>query len=411
MAAAGRSGAGIAPLTGASRRSATTAPRVLLVEVNEDGTVGGSHRGLVDLALGLDRRAFEPVVLFYQHNRHVDALRAAGLEVVIWDEVRAFERGVRASGSRVARWTDAARAIGRRRRVLRELRIALLHMNNSLAVGYDDWLPAAKSLGIPSVTFAMGDAELPERRARWAAPFWDHVIAISDYMRRAVLDSGVAPDRVSLAYLGVDPAVLMAAATTPRAAIRRSLDVPDDEVLVVMVGNIRDWKGQHVLVEALSLVPEAVRSRLHVRFIGAATEADRAYVARVEATIERHGLAGQVRLVGPSSDVASVLAAADIAVHASTMAEPFGLVVPEAMALGIPVIASRFGGPGEVVTPGCGRLHDPAAPAELAAALTELGVSPGLRRELGDEARRRVGEFSVDAMVAGVRGVYTRLLV
>lgn len=383
--------------------------RILYVEANEDGTVGGSHRGLVDLVTGLDRARFEPVVLFYQSNRHVDALRTQGIEVHTWDEVCQAERRVRLAGG-VSKYRDVIGAVLRRAAVLREWRITLVHMNNSPLVGFDDWLPAAVLRRIPCITFAMGDAQIGSAVHRFMARRFDHVVTISRYMHEAMLAVGIPESRLTLAHLGVDVAALRAAVHTPRDAMREALGVATDEVFVVMVANIRDWKGQHVLVDALDQMPAAVRNHLQVRFVGAESLIDAEYRSGLDARIAAAGLGSRVRFIGPRDDVPAIYAAADIAVHSSTRPEPFGLVVPEAMAQGTPVIASRFGGPGEVITPDCGRTFDPARPAELAEHLTLLAGDASLRRRLGHAASQRVTEFSVRAMVERIEGVYDRLL-
>jgi len=384
--------------------------RILLVETNEDGTVGGSHRGLADLALGMRHSAYEPVVLFYQDNRYVANLRDAGVEVHVYDDVRATERRIRSTCGRLARLADAFRAIGRRRSTLRALNIALVHMNNSPAAGYDDWLPAARLAAIPCITFAMGDAVLARARERWGARRFDHIISISEFMHRAVLSFGVAPNRVTLAPLGVDPAALQRSVAMAPQELRQSLGISEAAVLVVMVGNIREWKGQRVLVEAVGQLSSAARNAVHVLLVGHAGEDDRAYEESLRDRIASLGLADRVYLTGPRSDVPTIFAAADVAVHASIMAEPFGLVVPEAMAFGLPVIASRFGGPGEVLDASCGLLFDPAKPSELAAHLEQLVTDPSIRTRLGEGARRRVERFSVSGMVQTILGVYGRLL-
>jgi len=385
-------------------------PRILLIETNEDFTVGGSHRGLADLALGMRTSAYEPVVLFYQENRYVTTLRNAGIEVRVYDDVRAIERRIRSTSAQLIRIADAFRAISRRHSALRAWSISLVHLNNSPAVGYDDWLPAARLAGIPCITFAMGDAVLGRARERWGARRFDHIISISEFMHQAVLSFGVRPDRVTLAPLGVDPAALHRSVTTARSALRQSLGISETAVLVVMVGNIREWKGQRVLIEALGLLPSAVREAVHVLLVGHASEEDRAYEESLKDRITSLGLADRVRLTGPRSDVPTILSASDVAVHASTMAEPFGLVVPEAMAFGLPVIASKFGGPGEVLDASCGLLFDPAKPGELAAHLERLVTDTALRTRLGEGARRRVERYSVSAMVQIILGVYGRLI-
>jgi len=389
--------------------------RILHVEGNEDGTVGGSHRGLVDLVTGLDRTRFQPIVLFYQDNEHVGALRHAGIDVSTWDTVRQHEREVRRRGG-VKKYIDYLGAIRRRVALLRELRIGLVHMNNTPYSGFDDWLPAARIVGIPCITFAMGDAVVQSAALKFMARRFDHVIAISDYMYAAMRSAGISERCLTLAHLGVDGEALRAGITQSRVETRTALGILEDDVLVVMVGNIRQWKGQLVLVEAVVGLEDRLRARVQVRFVGAASTVgadatnDEEYRRVLDARIAEAGLGGCVRFLGARRDVPALFAAADIAVHASVIAEPFGLVVPEAMVHGTPVIASKFGGPGEVITSECGRVFDPSTPAELTAHLTELATDAELRRSLGAEARTRVEAFSVRSMVATVEGVYERLL-
>ena len=327
------------------------ATRILHVEANEDGTVGGTHRALEDLVLRVNRSKFEPVVLFYQDNVHVRTLRAHGIEVQLYDVERARERAIRQHGGRVRKLWDILGAITRRRRFLLANRIDLVHLNNSPKSGYDDWLPAARLIGIPFISFAMGDPILEPRIIRLAARRMDHVIAISDYMKAAMLRAGIREDRLTRVYLGVDAAALRAAVQRPAAATRSALGVPEDAVHVVMVGNIRRWKGQYVLLDALSAMPARTRERIHVSFVGAATVHDGEYQAELEALARASGSGNRVRFLGARNDVPTLLASADIAVHASVKKEPFGLVVPEAMAQGVAVVASKFGGPGEVIDP------------------------------------------------------------
>jgi glycosyltransferase involved in cell wall biosynthesis len=386
--------------------------RILHVEGNEDGTIGGSHRALVDLVLGIDRERFTPVVLFYQGNSYAETLRAKGVEVLLYERERTRERYIRHEGGRARKLLDFAAAVTRRARLIREHRIDLVHLNNSPLFGYSDWLPAARVAGRPCMTFAMGDAVITRPLNRWFARRFDHIIGCSRYMAEAMREVGVRADRLSWTHLGVDVEALRARVDRPAADVRRDLAVPEGAVLATMVGNLRRWKGQHVVLEAIGHLPAEIRARLHVRFVGAASDADEEYVSVLRARIADLGVGDQVRLAGPRSDVPTILAASDLAVHASTMPEPFGLVVPEAMAQGIPVVASKFGGPGEVLTDACGRVFDPAAPTELASHLERLVSDPSLRARLGSAALARIRqpEFGVREMVVRVVRAYERLL-
>ncbi|HWC29103.1 MAG TPA: hypothetical protein VG845_03375, partial [Dehalococcoidia bacterium] len=103
-----------------SRTAGSRPQRILYIEANEDGTVGGSHRVLFDLVCNLDRTRFEPVVLFYQNNVYVSRLRADGVDVLVLEEVRARERAIRRGGGRLAKLWENFATIVRRFRFLRQ---------------------------------------------------------------------------------------------------------------------------------------------------------------------------------------------------------------------------------------------------------------------------------------------------
>ena len=384
--------------------------RILHVECNEDNTVGGSHRALFDLVRSHDRSRYEPVVLFYRNNSYVDRLRALGIQVLVYERERANEAPVLSKGSLPAKLVVYLASVWRRARLLRRERIGLVHLNNSPHVGADQWWPAARLAGIPCVAFAMGIFEQLDAWPRFFARRLDHVIVISDAVAAHLRGLGVREERMSRVYLGVDFTALQKSVASPRDVVRSELGVGRDEVLAVMMGNIRHWKGQHVLLDALQRLPSEVMRRLQVLIIGSVAERDREYAADLERTAQRPSLGGRVRFPGWRDDVATLLAAADIAVHASIAPEPFGLVVPEAMGMGAAVVASREGGPGEILTPESGRTFDPARPETLAVALAELVEDPALRARLGVAARQRAQAFCLEPMVAGVTAVYDRML-
>jgi len=385
--------------------------RVLIIESNADGTVGGSHQALFDLAVRLDRARFEPVVLFNQDNPFVGRLRDRGVEVVVFEEIIRKEREVTRSAGLIAKLKGFGSAVVRRRSELRRLRIDLLHLNNSPAVGNDDWLPAARLVGIPCVVTAMGDSERQNRWIhRWLYRRFDVYQAISRYMASALRKHGVDSSRIELVYLGVDFENLRARVKRSPEEVRAELGVTRDQLLVLMVGNIRAWKGQREVVAALRLLPESVRSRLRVCFAGATAKVDADYEAELREEIVAGGLGDCVTFLGSRSDVADLYRAADIAVHASTTPEPFGLVVPEAMAMNCAVIAASTGGPAEVITPGTGFLCNPSAPEEYARALEQLVRDDSLRRAIAAAGPARAALFSIERTVDGTERVYERAL-
>ena len=164
------------------------------------------------------------------------------------------------------------------------------------------------------------------------------------------------------------------------ASVRRLL-VPEGGPLVGIVGRLDRWKGQDVFLRAASLV---ARRRPDARFAvvgGALIGYEGSYPDDLERLAAELGLADRVHFAGHQDDPYPWLDALDVAVLASE-AEPFGLVVVEAMVLGTPVVATAPGGPEEIVEHGrSGLLVPSGAHEELATAILRVlddRVSPAV---------------------------------
>lgn len=386
--------------------------RILYVETNEDDTVGGSHKALFDLVTHLDRGRFEPVVLFYRRNSFSQLLADAGVETGHLEEVRAAERAAFMTRGKVGKSFAVLGAIRARAGSIRAHRADLIHVINSPRVASDDWLPAAKLVGVPCVASEMLMATLsaPGPIRRRLIRRFDRILPVSGQQERLMRDLGVNERRITRIYHGIDSQGLRAKASRPPQELRRELGVVDGQVLVAMVANIREWKGQHVLLEALAELPEGSRKRVHAVFAGSTTEADRPYRVRLEDLVRSHGLEDQVSFLGFRSDAPDLLHGADVAVHASVEPEPGGVVVLEAMALGTAVIASDTGGQAEVITPECGIVFEAGNARELARHLLALVEEPERRRRLGNAARERMQGFSIARNADETQRVYEELL-
>lgn len=219
---------------------------------------------------------------------------------------------------------------------------------------------------------------------------------------------GVPSERIVVAPRGVDDRFLLATSDpADEAAVRAELAVGAGMPLLLLVGRLTRWKGQHVLLEALG----QVRDRPWVAaFAGGATSAD--YARELHALGERLGLAERVRWLGRRDDVARLTAAADLAFSCSIEPEAFGRVAIEAMALGVPVIASRLGGSIETVIDGeTGFLVPPDDPAALAVvirrALSDLPALADMRQRARRHVRTR---YTVQHCCEAEAGAYARLL-
>ena len=158
-------------------------------------------------------------------------------------------------------------------------------------------------------------------------------------------------------------------------------------IRVGLVGTFARWKGHGVFLEALARLRGLATVRGYI--VGDSiyhTDASQYSREQLRALAERLGLGDTVGFTGKVDDVSAVLRALDIAVHASTEPEPFGLVIAEAMACGRPVVVSRAGGAAEIAQGGA-VFHEPGNSAELAERVRELAGDPARRAALGAEGR------------------------
>lgn len=389
----------------------STLKRILYVEVNEDHTVGGSHKVQYDLVTRLSPD-FDPLILHYQDNIWSSRLRDEGLEVITWDDVRDSELAALKRGGWFAKGRLGIAAVRRRLEFIKSHGVHAVHLNNSPFVGYDDWLPASLMAGIPCTTYAMGDAfREPRATRRFAVRRFATHFAVSRYVEQALLSNGIPKRRILLTYPGVDLEAFDRIQFRPSEQVRLDLGVGSDQVLALMVGNIRRWKGQHVVVEALAQLASNTIQNLKVLFVGQGGTGEHAdYREELDAAVDRAGLGDTVVFTGRREDVPDMLEAADIAIHASIIPEPFGLVVQEAMLHGCAVIAAAAGGPVEMLDDSSGRVFDSADPSQLTANLTQLVHDRDLRETLARNARAKAREFDVRRHVELIQERYRELL-
>lgn len=216
---------------------------------------------------------------------------------------------------------------------------------------------------------------------RWIAKRAYQTIAISEAVRRSIAERQASPgDKVCVVLNGVSDPQLSSLA--PRAAVRAAFGIPDDAPLVITSARLEREKGVETLIEAMSDVALQMPScRCLVAGEGLARE-------WLQADLERRGLSQVVTLVGFQTDIHSLMAAADVFVLPSAF-EPFGLALIEAMAVARPVIASRAGGPLEIIADGIsGLLFSPGDAGDLASAIVQTLTHPDLAASLAVAARR-----------------------
>ena len=193
-----------------------------------------------------------------------------------------------------------------------------------------------------------------------------------------------------------DPAIL----PSPAEA-RRLCGLPETGPIIGIVGRLQRWKGMHVFAEAMARVLKTHPDAFGV-IVGGDHEFEPEYPAFLNQHISELGLTDKIKLTGIQKNVPVWMQAMDVVVHASDR-EPFGIVIIEGMALGKPVVAGDKGGPTEIIEPGVTGLLTPYGDAgALATAILRYLDDPAFAAQVGDAARKRAQNFSVDSYARNV---------
>lgn len=230
------------------------------------------------------------------------------------------------------------------------------------------------------------------------------VIVNSHATAAAFVASGGRASLVRVVYNGVD-AARYARPNTGAAPLRAELGIGDAPVVGVF-SRLSPWKGQHVLLDALTRLPG-----VHAVLVGDALFGEETYARGLREQVARLGLESRVHFLGFRRDVPELMGLCDVVAHTSTAPEPFGRVIIEGMMAGKPVVAARGGAVAEIIDPGVsGCVVEPGDEVALAAAIADLLACPEGARALGAAAREAANHrFSLPMMAEGIRACLAEL--
>jgi glycosyltransferase involved in cell wall biosynthesis len=228
------------------------------------------------------------------------------------------------------------------------------------------------------------------------------IVAVSDELRQYMIEARFPAGSVEVIRNGIEVGALPSAADRRKA--RQALRIDDDVFVVASVARLDPVKDFGTLLDAFSSVRRHVpRARLLI--VGDGPER-----GRIAARASSPDLAGAVQLVGFRSDVRAILAAADVYVN-SSISEGISITILEAMATGVPVVATAVGGTPEILASGTGVLVASRDPQRLASAILSLASDSHRRRGLAAAARLRLEtSFTIDRMVEDYARTYRRLI-
>jgi glycosyltransferase involved in cell wall biosynthesis len=242
----------------------------------------------------------------------------------------------------------------------------------------------------------------PFQRLGYTTPRVTAIVAVCESIKRALVGCGVPSGKIDVIYSGTDTARFHPG--LDGAAVRRELRFGPDDFVITQIG-VRSWKGNDDAIDAMAwLSAQAPRARL---LIVGARHPDSLY----ERVWQRR-LTGSVRVLGYREDIPEVLAASDCCVDASYAGLGLTGTIREALAVGVPVVATDLEGNPELITHGRTGLLVPARrPEALAHALQQIITNRPRARAMATEGLGRVRAlFSADLKAERTEALYRRLL-
>jgi glycosyltransferase involved in cell wall biosynthesis len=372
-----------------------------LLQVTPALEAGGVEQATLDLAAAVVRAGRRSLVAT-RGGRMESALEASGTQLV---------RLPSHSRNPLVMAANAARLAG----IIRREKVSLVHVR-SRAPAFSA-LSAARATGVPMVATYHGIYKANSGLKRWYNAIMtrgDVVIANSRYTAAHIAaEHGLAPGKIALVPEGVDTALFDRARVSPQrlAAVSAAWGISQRErrSIALLPARMSPLKGHGLIIEALAGL--AAREGMLLIMAGAGGRSE--YLLGLDAAAAVAGLGEQVRRVGPCDDMPAAYAAADLALAPSVAPESFGRTVVEAGAMGVPVIASAFGGPAETISDGVtGWLAAPGDAAAWGRALEGfLATDEEARAAMGRAARERVQcLYSLTAMCESTFEVYRRVL-
>jgi glycosyltransferase involved in cell wall biosynthesis len=362
---------------------AAGAPPILFVEASP--FLGGAARSLLDLVGALPGGACRPV-LAAACAEVAAAGRGAGLDTHIvscpppsrslapWRSLPALARLLAA---REALW-----------RLATGERVRLVHANSTWA-----HLIAGDLLGLPSIWHCRDLTRLSVLAGRLVDTA-SCAVAASHAVAGHLSAQGVPPEMIRVIPNGVAVRGVPGAAERPavRAALRAEWRIPGEAPVLAWAGELAPWKRTEDFLLALAELQKSLPGVRGLVLGAGLAEGHRGREAELAGLANRLGIGAAVRFAGWRPDVPRCLAAADLLVLTSAN-EPFGRVLVEAMAAGVPVVARNGGGVAEVLGAEAGLILEAPGPADFAAAAARLLADPAERARMAEAGSRRAREL------------------
>lgn len=333
---------------------------IRILNIISDTNIGGAGRVILNYLRYADRNKFETLVAIPRGSLLKPLLEEA--------EVTVYEVDGMADCSYASQDVKALQAL------IRRVKPDLVHTHGALSGRI-----AAKRCHVPVVYSRHSAFPVPAKLkyppGRWVNKllnehYADHIIAVSPATRDNLTEGGISPKKITVVMNGVAP--VSPISDGEKAALRRSLGLEPDVFTFGILARIEDYKGHLYLVYAAKLLKDRGYSNFRILVAGTG-----AFEEEVTRAVTEMGVEDVVQMLGFRSDAAALLNILDVQLNASYGTEATSMALLEGMSLGLPTIASDYGGNPFVITSGQNGLLFPSRDsAALADAMAELMDHP-----------------------------------
>jgi glycosyltransferase involved in cell wall biosynthesis len=376
--------------------------------ISHSRSISGAERCLLELIERLDRRLYGGLVIVPDGGPFLDKVVSYGWDVQVlpiywWVALNQRNRW---------HFRDAFGGMPKRvqklREIIRRRKIGVVYTNTITC------LDGAVSAKLENIAHIWHIHEVPtlQTHLKFYCPMWLVRLIVHSLSKTVVVPSRIVrddiqykdSDHIQLIPNGID---LREFSLTGSHVIREEMGVKNGSKIVCMIGALNENKRPVDFIEAARIVLEKVNNVLFM-LIGSGNAL---YVDTIKKKIHELGLAGKVVLLGFRKDIKEILSNSDVLVSASRV-ESFSLVLLEAMAACKPVVATRSGGPQEIVVDGVtGYLVRCCSPPEMAEAILSLLADEPKARQMGCKGRERVEElYSIEKYFEGMRRIINESL-
>ena len=333
---------------------------IRILNIISDTNIGGAGRVILNYLRYADRDKFETLVAIPRGRLIKPLLEEAHVTV--------YEVDGMADCSYASQDVKALQAL------IRRVKPDLVHTHGALSGRI-----AAKRCHVPVVYSRHSAFPVPAKLkyppGRWVNKllnehYADHIIAVSPATRDNLTEGGISPKKITVVMNGVAP--VSPISDGEKAALRRSLGLEPDVFPFGILARIEDYKGHLYLVYAAKLLKDRGYSNFRILVAGTG-----AFEEEVTRAVTEMGVEDVVQMLGFRSDAAALLNILDVQLNASYGTEATSMALLEGMSLGLPTIASDYGGNPFVITSGQNGLLFPSKDsAALADAMAELMDHP-----------------------------------